>query len=57
MIHRDIKRIYRMKCKLQHLKNTLGGSFLMNCDLEAKEHIEKAIEELHTAELLLRRWE
>lgn len=57
MVHSDIKRIYRMKCKLQHLKNTLGGSFLMNCDLKAKEHIEKAIEELHTAELLLRQWE
>lgn len=57
MRHSDIKRIYKMKCKLQHLKTTIGGTFLMNCDIKVKEHIEKAIEELHEAEMILRKYE
>lgn len=63
MIHSDINRIYRMKCKLQHLKTTLGrpGSPfappLSPRDIDAKEHIQKAIEELHDAEMCLRKYE
>lgn len=63
MIHSDINRIYKMKCKLQHLKTNLGkpGSAftpaLSDADFIAKEHIQKAIEELHAAELILRNHE
>jgi hypothetical protein len=52
-----------MKCKLQRLKTNLGkpaSSFsppLSHADLRAKEHIQKAIEELHEAELILRNHE
>ena len=63
MIHSDINRIYKMKCKLQHLKTNLGkpGSpfspALSHADIKAKDHIQKAIEELHEAELILRNHE
>ena len=52
-----------MKCRLQHLKTTLGrpGSPfappLSTRDIDAKQHIQKAIEELHEAELILRNYE
>lgn len=52
-----------MKCKLQHLKTNLGkpGSpfspALSHADIKAKDHIQKAIEELHEAELILRQYE
>ena len=63
MIHSDINRIYKLKCKLQALKTNLGkpGSPatppLSHADVKAKEHIQKAIEELHEAELILRQYE
>ena len=63
MIHSDINRIYKMKCKLQHLKTHLGkpdnafSPALSDADIRAKEHIQKAIEELHAAELILRNHE
>ena len=63
MIHSDINRIYKMKCKLQHLKTTLGkphspfAPALSNNDYDAKQHIQKAIEELHEAEMCLRKYE
>ncbi len=63
MIHSDINRIYKMKCKLQRLKTTLGRPEclgtppLSHADVKAKEHIQKAIEELHEAELILRQYE
>jgi hypothetical protein len=52
-----------MKCKLQHLKTHLGkpssafSPALSDADIRAKEHIQKAIEELHAAELILRNHE
>ncbi len=63
MVHSDINRIYKLKCKLQRLKTILGkpGSPfappLSNNDYDAKEHIQKAIEELHAAEMCLRKYE
>lgn len=63
MIHSDINRIYKMKCKLQHLKTSLGKPIspfspaLSDADIKAKDHIQKAIEELHEAELILRNYE
>lgn len=63
MIHSDINRIYKMKCKLQHLKTHLGkpdnafSPALSDADIRAKEHIQKSIEELHEAELILRQSE
>jgi hypothetical protein len=63
MVHSDINRIYKMKCKLQHLKATLGrpnwisSPALSFRDVEAKGHIQKAIEELHEAEMCLRKYE
>jgi hypothetical protein len=52
-----------MKCKLQRLKTNLGKPSspfsppLSHSDIRAKEHIQKAIEELHEAELILRNHE
>lgn len=63
MVHSDIDRIYKMKCKLQHLKTSLGkpssafSPALSDADIRAKEYIQKAIEELHAAELILRNHE
>lgn len=63
MRHSDIKRIYKMKCRLQQLKTNLGGPHclttppLSHADIYAKEHIQKAIEELHEAEMILRKYE
>ena len=63
MVHSDIKRIYKMKCRLQYLKNNIGRPNLpfsplrCNADYDAMECIQRAIEELHKAEMILRKAE
>ena len=52
---RKIKKIIKEKGRLQKLKEDLRPSLLVDADLKVQEHIQRALEELHAAELILRR--
>lgn len=52
---RKIKKIIKEKGRLQKLKEDLRPSLLFDVDLKVQEHIQRALEELHAAELVLRR--
>ena len=52
---RKIKKIIKEKGRLQKLKEDLRPSLLFDADLKVQEHIQRALEELHAAELILRR--
>lgn len=52
---RKIKKIIKEKGRLQKLKEDLRPSLLFDADLKVQEHIQRALEELHAAELVLRK--
>ena len=55
MMNHDIKRVIRAKNRLQRLEASIGGIIQHNADVEARKQIQKAIENLHEAEMILRK--